>query len=77
VKGVQATTTSESQERQKTDSNGYLFSNKQLNDSSNDGKPLLRRRSSSIGLSMDDEVPVPMQILGSTNDCGLGLLSWW
>lgn len=41
------------------------------------GVPLLRRRSSSIGLSPDQEIPAAMQITGSMRDFGLGLISWW
>jgi hypothetical protein len=41
------------------------------------GPPLVRRRSSSIGLAPDEEVPAVMQIIGAANDFGLGLTSWW
>lgn len=39
--------------------------------------PALRRRSSSMGLAPDDEIPAIMQITGAMNDFGLGLISWW
>lgn len=39
--------------------------------------PLVRRRSSSIGLGADESAPAAMQITGSTNDFGLGVTSWW
>jgi hypothetical protein len=39
--------------------------------------PALRRRSSSMGLSPEDEIPAVMQISGAMNDFGLGLISWW
>lgn len=39
--------------------------------------PTVRRRSSSMGLSPEDEIPAVMQIIGAMNDFGLGLISWW
>jgi DNA-directed RNA polymerase III subunit RPC8 len=44
--------------------------------SNNDITGLTRRRSSSMGVS-EDEVPASMQIIGSINEDGLGLVSWW
>ncbi len=68
ARGVTATTTTESHED----------SNKQVNNQgSTDGAPLLRRRSSSMGLSPDEDLPAAMQIVGSMNDFGLGSLGWW
>lgn len=68
MKGITATTTSESQ-----DPTGNITANSVANGT----VPLLRRRSSSIGLSPEDEVPAVMQIIGAMNDFGLGLTSWW
>lgn len=42
-----------------------------------DGAPLVRRRSSSVDLNNDQEPPAAMQVTGSTNDFGLGVISWW
>eukprot|EP01041_Mallomonas_annulata_P003228 gene3228-6382_t len=39
--------------------------------------PAVRRRSSSIGIQNDEELPAVMQIIGSMNEDGLGLTSWW
>ena len=39
--------------------------------------PLLRRRSSSIDLNPDDELPSAMEVVGAIDDFGLGLVSWW
>lgn len=44
--------------------------------SNNDTTGLTRRRSSSMGVS-EDAVPAAMQIIGSINEDGLGLVSWW
>jgi len=39
--------------------------------------PLMRRRSSSIDVLHAEEAPSAMQIMGSINEDGLGLISWW
>jgi DNA-directed RNA polymerase III subunit RPC8 len=39
--------------------------------------PLLRKRSRSIDLAMSDELPPAMKIIGSANEDGLGLVTWW
>ncbi len=36
-----------------------------------------RKRSSSVDLSNEEELPAAMQIVGCCNEDGLGLLSWW
>lgn len=38
---------------------------------------LVRRRSSSVDVASEEEAPAAMQIAGSTNDFGLGVISWW
>ena len=40
-----------------------------------DTPSLLRRRSSSI--CREEDNAAPMQIIGSINETGLGLVSWW
>lgn len=71
AKGITATTTSETQVRPQADINVSKVS-------SGDGlAPLVRRRSSSMDISAEEELPVPMQIVGSMNDFGLGSLAWW
>eukprot|EP01032_Pedospumella_encystans_P019957 gene19957-22684_t len=67
VKGLTATTTSETG----NDAGASASS------SAGGPGPALRRRSSSMGLSPDDEIPAVMQIIGAMNDFGLGLISWW
>lgn len=74
AKGVTATTTSESQEVP-TIKNEKKLGTKQ--DENNVPITTVRRRSSSIGLSNDDEVPAAMEVVGCMNDFGLGLISWW
>ncbi len=39
--------------------------------------PLLRRRSRSVDLSMTEEAPPSMTVIGSCNEDGHGLVSWW
>ena len=78
VKGIMATTTSETQDAAgggKHSLGGGGTGN--LAGGASLGPPLLRRRSSSIGLAPDDEIPAVMQIIGAMNDFGLGLKSWW
>lgn len=67
IKGITATTTSETQQDQKAAPAG----------GNGMPAPALRRRSSSMGLSPEDEIPAVMQITGAMNDFGLGLISWW
>lgn len=66
AKGILATVTSEEQtaHHQVADPNAPLVS-------------MVRRRSSSIGLSSDQDVPVAMKVTGVMNDFGLGGVSWW
>jgi DNA-directed RNA polymerase III subunit RPC8 len=73
VKGITATTTSESQDPAITS----LVSGGGPVGWWGAGPPLLRRRSSSVGLSPEDEVPSAMEVIGAMNDYGLGLASWW
>ena len=72
AKGVTATTTSESQEMP-------TIKTEKKNGKQGDEVPqaTVRRRSSSIGLSSEDEVPAAMQVIGCMNDFGLGLIGWW
>ena len=63
AKGLTATTTSESNEDSKS--------------TTTEVNPTIRKRSSSFGVSPDDDIPSAMQISGSMNDFGLGCLSWW
>lgn len=37
----------------------------------------VRRRSCSVDLSLNDDAPPPMKVIGSCNEYGLGLASWW
>jgi len=64
-KGMLATVTSEEQ------------TNHQVADPNAPHVPMVRRRSSSIGLSSDQDVPVAMRVTGVMNDFGLGGVSWW
>eukprot|EP00601_Ochromonadales_sp_CCMP2298_P018184 CAMPEP_0173221318 /NCGR_PEP_ID=MMETSP1142-20121109/2658_1 /TAXON_ID=483371 /ORGANISM="non described non described, Strain CCMP2298" /LENGTH=150 /DNA_ID=CAMNT_0014149343 /DNA_START=380 /DNA_END=829 /DNA_ORIENTATION=- len=64
VKGITATTTSESQDPA---INSSLVSGGGPVGSLG-GAPLLRRRSSSVGLSPEDEVPSAMEVIGAMND---------
>ena len=62
LKGITATTISESSETAKSNDNDTN---------------LVRRRSSSVDLNANQEIPAAMHITGSTNDFGLGVTSWW
>mmetsp|Transcript_24594 Transcript_24594/g.36221 ORF Transcript_24594/g.36221 Transcript_24594/m.36221 type:complete len:158 (+) Transcript_24594:128-601(+) len=64
AKGITATTTSE----MKSNTNDDI-----------DDTPLpgVRRRSTSIDLGKDAEVPSAMRIMGCVNEDGLGVTSWW
>ncbi len=37
----------------------------------------VRHRSTSVDLTQNDEIPIPMRISGAMNEEGLGLVSWW
>ncbi len=37
----------------------------------------VRHRSTSVDLTQDDEIPIPMRISGAMNEEGLGLVNWW
>jgi DNA-directed RNA polymerase III subunit RPC8 len=83
AKGLTATTTTESRDLPKaSDSSIIKPSSSSVGGNSVDttvlqGVPLIRRRSSSMGVSSDEEMPSAMQIIGSMNDFGLGSLTWW
>ena len=66
-KGLLATITSEEQ----------AADFQQANVDGGGNQPPIRRRSSSIGLSPDQEAPPAMRILGAINDFGLGSVAWW
>jgi hypothetical protein len=44
------------------------------NDASNGN---VRRRSTSVDLSLDKENPPPMRVVACANEDGLGLVVWW
>ena len=49
-----------------------------LSDIHNDASTTLRRRSSSIGQANEnDALTPPMVVIGSINEDGLGIVSWW
>jgi DNA-directed RNA polymerase III subunit RPC8 len=83
AKGLQATTTSESQSQSRSAST-HQSNNRALadpislgRDDSNQAAPRLRRRSSSsLGLS-EESVPAVMSIIACLNEDGLGLVDWW
>jgi hypothetical protein len=35
------------------------------------------RRSSSVGINSDNNLPLAMKVIGSVNEDGLGMTSWW
>lgn len=69
TKGITATTTSESSELPRNTEVVKVEGSSTV--------PLVRRRSSSVDLTNEQEAPAAMQITGSTNDFGLGVTSWW
>ena len=74
AKGVEATTVSEFHSTQNSSSDGlHRSSNVDSADSAEPG--LIRRRSSSI--TNEDIHTVPMQVICSANEDGLGLVEWW
>eukprot|EP00607_Mallomonas_marina_P008268 CAMPEP_0182417462 /NCGR_PEP_ID=MMETSP1167-20130531/1955_1 /TAXON_ID=2988 /ORGANISM="Mallomonas Sp, Strain CCMP3275" /LENGTH=124 /DNA_ID=CAMNT_0024591069 /DNA_START=492 /DNA_END=862 /DNA_ORIENTATION=- len=82
AKGMQATTTSETKAESGQPSAQIMNLNplhktSGMNVSENkDEMPMsIRRRSSSIGLLDDDEMPSAMQIIGCVNEDGLGPIS--
>ena len=75
AKGLTATTTTESQDKPKINE-GMLVRQSSTGENSTT-LPLIRRRSASMGLSPEEDLPPAMQIVGSMNDFGLGSLAWW
>lgn len=73
AKGVTATVTSESHETKTVKTEKMLGGNA----AAVAVPTTVRRRSSSMGLASDDEVPSAMQLVGCINDFGLGLVAWW
>lgn len=77
AKGITATTTSESNVAPLLKSNDAINVSKAAGAEGSGTAPLVRRRSSSMDISAEDDLPVPMQIVGSMNDYGLGSPAWW
>eukprot|EP01038_Epipyxis_sp_PR26KG_P016772 gene16772-22951_t len=75
AKGIQTIVTSESSNLNNKASQSLIPI--KMDDSSLFPSPSIRRRSASIGLSPEEEIPAPMQVIGAINDSGLGLITWW
>lgn len=75
AKGITATTTSEERDDAVRNANDHQTTSNEFGAAS--GAPMIRRRSSSVGLHPEEEKPSAMQVIGAINDFGLGLTSWW